>query len=196
MFIHTIKETEAEGKLKEIYQDDLKSYGYVPDHAKVFSLRPDVLEAWRSFQKSIRKNLQLRRYELVTIAAAIALRCRYCILAHGSILIKNGMNIEQLRSILTDFRNAGLEPLEITLMEFAQKVIRSANEMNQDDIDILRSHGLNDTEILDVTLTATMRSFASKTFDSMGAGPDAIYSELEQKLSDLLPEKTHYSTSS
>jgi len=32
-----------------------------------------------------------------------------------------------------------------------------------------------------------MRSFASKTFDALGAGPDAVYAELEHELSDLLP---------
>jgi hypothetical protein len=45
-----------------------------------------------------------------------------------------------------------------------------------------------DTEILDITLTATMRSFASKTFNALGAGPDAVYEELELMLCDLLPQ--------
>jgi len=58
MFIQTITEVEADGKVRKIYEGDRKSLGYVPNHAKVFSLRPDVLEAWRVFQGSIRKNLR------------------------------------------------------------------------------------------------------------------------------------------
>ena len=69
MFIETISEAKAEGKVRAVYESDQSSLGYVPNHAKVFSLRPDVLEAWRSFQGSIRKNLRLRRYELITLAA-------------------------------------------------------------------------------------------------------------------------------
>ena len=84
MFIQTIPEAEAEGKLLEVFEGDQKTFGYVPNHAKVFSLRPDVLQAWRAFQGSIRKDLRLRRYELVTLAAAQALKCRYCLLAHGA----------------------------------------------------------------------------------------------------------------
>jgi len=187
MFIQITPEAEAEGKLREIYEGDRKSLGYVPNHAKVFSLRPDVLEAWRTFQGSIRKNLRLRRYELVTLAAAKALNCRYCLLAHGAILIKSGFSVDQLRSILTDFHDAGLEPAEVTMMEFAQKIIRNANEITREDVDMLRAQSLDDTEILDITLTATMRSFASKTFDALGAEPDEVYKELEQQLSDLLP---------
>jgi alkylhydroperoxidase family enzyme len=169
MFIQTIPEAEAEGKLRVIYEGDRQSMGYVPNHAKVFSLRPDVLEAWRAFQGSIRKNLRLRRYELVTLAAAMELKCRYCLLA------------------LTNFKDAGLEPVEVAMMEFAQKIIRNANGITRADVDALRALGLEDVEILDITLTATMRSFASKTFDALGAGPDAVYSELEHELSDLLP---------
>lgn len=187
MFIQTVQESEAEGKLREIYEGDRKTLGYVPNYASVFSLRPEVLEAWRSFQGSIRKNLRLRRYELVTLAAASALNCRYCIVAHSTILIKNGMSVDQVRAILTNFRNAGLEHPEVAMMEFAQKIARSANETTQADIDVLRALGFEDVEILDITLTATMRSFASKTFDALGAEPDAAYSELENQLSDLLP---------
>jgi len=187
MFVQTTPEAEAEGKLREIYEGDRKSLGYVPNHARVFSLRPEVLEAWRTIQGSIRKNMRLRRYELVTLAAAKALNCRYCLLAHGAILNKNGVSVDQLRAILTNFHDAGLECAEVAMMEFAQKIARSANEMTQADVDALRALGLEDVEILDITLTATMRSFASKTFDALGAGPDAVYDELEHQLSDLLP---------
>lgn len=187
MFIQTRSEAEAEGKLRSIYEGDIQSMGYVPNHAKVFSLRPDVLEAWRAFQGSIRKNLRLRRYELVTLAAAMTLKCRYCLLAHGAILLKNGVSPDQLRKILTDFKDAGLEPGEVAMMEFTQKVIRDASEITRADIDVLRALDLEDVEILDITLTATMRSFASKTFDALGAGPDPVYAELEHELSDLLP---------
>jgi len=187
MFIQTISEVKAEGKVRAVYEGDEESLGYVPNHAKVFSLRPDVLEAWRSFQGSIRKNLRLRRYELVTLAAAKALNCRYCLLAHGAILNKNGVSVDQLRAILTDFHDAGLELEEVAVMDFAQKIARSANETTQADVDALRALGLEDVEILDITLTATMRSFASKTFNALGAESDSVYDELEDRLSDLLP---------
>jgi uncharacterized peroxidase-related enzyme len=187
MFIQTISEAEAEGKLRGIYEGDRESLGYVPNHAQVFSLRPDVLEAWRGFQGSIRKNLRLRTYELVTLAAAQALNCRYCLLAHGAILTKNGVGLDQLRAILTDFHDAGLEPAEVAMMDFAQKIARSANEMTQADVDALRAQGFEDVEILDIALTATMRAFASKTFNALGAGSDAVYDELEGQLNDLLP---------
>jgi hypothetical protein len=41
------------------------------------SLRPEVIAAWRNLMGSIRSNMRLRRYELVTFATALALRCTY-----------------------------------------------------------------------------------------------------------------------
>ena len=121
------------------------------------------------------------------MAAATALKCRYCLLAHGTVLMKNEMSLEQLRALLKDFRNAGLDRSEVAMMEFARKVAVSANEMTQADVDFLRGLGIPDDEILDITLTATMRCFASKTFDALGAEADPAYEELEKQLSDLLP---------
>lgn len=187
LFIQTIQEKDAEGKLRDIYDGDRKSLGYIPNHARVFSLRPEVLESWRAFQMSIRKNLRLRSYELVTLAAAKALKCRYCLLAHSAILNKNGFSVDQLRAVLTNFHDAGLEPVEVAMMEFAEKIVLRANEIVQADIDLLRALGLEDIDIMDIALTASMRSFASKTFDALGAEPDAIYDDLEGQLSELLP---------
>jgi hypothetical protein len=51
----------------------------------------------------------------------------------------------------------------------------------------MRKLGLDNTESLVIILTATMRYFASKTFDAPGAEPDDIYKEIESQLSDMLP---------
>ena len=76
-FIRTIPPEEAEGKVKEIYDHDLKSLGYVASGTMTLSLRPDVYEAWEVLLKTIRSKMRLRRYELVTIVTAGALHCTY-----------------------------------------------------------------------------------------------------------------------
>ena len=53
---------------------------------RVFEPRPDVYTAWRELLAAIRANMDDRRYELVTLAAAQRLRSSYCSLAHGKIL--------------------------------------------------------------------------------------------------------------
>jgi uncharacterized peroxidase-related enzyme len=181
-FITTIAAEQAEGKLLEIYQEDMKSRGYVANYTSAFSLRPDVYRAWRGLVDSIRSHMRLRRFELVTLAAAQALSCTYCMLAHGSVLRKNFFGPGELAGIARDFHTAGLPAEEVALMEFARKVIREPSRITGSDFDGLRAMGLSDEEILDVVLTATARSFMSKTLDALGAEPDAALTDLEPEL--------------
>ena len=54
------------------------------------------------------------------------------------------------------------------------------------DIDELCAHGFADTEIFDITATATARCFFSKTLDALGAEPDAVYLNLDESLRQTL----------
>jgi alkylhydroperoxidase family enzyme len=89
------------------------------------------------------------------------------------VLRKNGFSAEQIMAIVADFRNAGLEPVEVALMAFAQKVIVDATAVKAGDIEELREFGLSDGEVVDVVLVATSRAFFSKTVDALGAVPEA-----------------------
>ena len=53
---------------------------------QAFALRPEVYAAWQQLNGAIKAGMDLRRYELVTLAAARRLRSSYCALAHGSVL--------------------------------------------------------------------------------------------------------------
>ena len=76
-YIHTIPEDEASGELAEIYEAERKAQGYVPNHVQIFSLHPEAIGAWRNLLKTVRGKMRLRRYELVTFAAAAAMKCTY-----------------------------------------------------------------------------------------------------------------------
>jgi alkylhydroperoxidase/carboxymuconolactone decarboxylase family protein YurZ len=78
-FIRTISEAEATGKLREIYDGSManRGRGYIPNYLKAMSLRPEAIEAWQKLIAAVRAPMDTRRYELVTIAAAAALRCSY-----------------------------------------------------------------------------------------------------------------------
>ena len=76
-YIHTIPEGEATGRLRELYEADREKLGYVPNYTQAMSLRPEVIDAWGHLLSTIRSPMDLRRYELVTIAVASKLRCSY-----------------------------------------------------------------------------------------------------------------------
>jgi uncharacterized peroxidase-related enzyme len=156
----------------------------VPNYERAFSKRPEVYAAWQQLNAAVRGNMELRRYELATVAAARKLRSSYCMLAHGSVLLEHELLApEELRAVVADHRSAPLEPVDVAVMDLAEKVTDDATSVTQADVDRLRELGLSDAEILDVVLAAAMRCFFSKVLDGTGAQPDA---EFEQRVAPEL----------
>ncbi len=167
----------ASGLVEEIYQEDVASLGYVANYTQLFSLRPEVYRAWEGLIGAVRGNMDLRRYELATIAAASAMRCTYCVVAHGAVLASRFFTPEEVVTLARDFRAAGLEPVDVAIMELAEKVALHAYKVTEEDVKRLRAFGLSDAEIFDVVLAAAARSFFSKSLDSMGAETDEAYAQ-------------------
>lgn len=70
--------------------------------------------------------------------------------AHGEDL-REQVNEDQLVSqIKTDFRSADLDATTRAILEFAEKVTVAAYTVQPSDLDLLRSHGLDDETIFDV----------------------------------------------
>ena len=76
-FIKTIPEEQAENLVQEWYQTEEKSNGYVPNYTKAFSLNPEAYDAWKKLMGAVRSKMRLRRFELVTFATAMAVKCTY-----------------------------------------------------------------------------------------------------------------------
>jgi len=151
---------------------------------RAFAERPEVLAAWVELNGAIKEGMDLRRYELATLAAARRLRSSYCSLAHGSVLLEQFG--EPVREIALDRRAAGLDEVDVAVMDLAERVVEDATAIDDGDLQGLRDLGLNDTEIMDVVLAAAARCFFAKTLDALGVRPDASYGELEPALREAL----------
>jgi uncharacterized peroxidase-related enzyme len=185
-FIETIPEAEATGAVAEMYETDRERYGFLPNFTRAFSHRPATYAAWRQLVGTVIGAMDARRFELVTMAAARRLRSSYCMLAHGSVLMRDMMEPDEVRALALDFHAADLGPEEVAVMEFADKVVEDAGSITPDDVERLRSIGLSDADITDVALAAALRCFFSKTLDALGVEPDATYAKLEPPLRDAL----------
>jgi uncharacterized peroxidase-related enzyme len=181
MFITTVPLEEAAGEVRALYEKSQARLGFVANFAKAFSHRPPVMAAWEGLLASVRGNLDPRRYELVTLAAARALRSSYCALVHGRILRDRFYTASELTAIV-DGSAAALTPAEAALMAFAEQVARDASRITAADVQALRDHGLSDPEIFDVAAAVAARCFFSKLLDAVGARPDGVYEDLEEGL--------------
>jgi uncharacterized peroxidase-related enzyme len=184
-FIKTVPPEDATGLLAEHYAFDGENLAGVANFTRAFSLQPEVFAGWKQLNGAIKAGMDLRRYELATLAAARRLRSSYCMLAHGKVLADQFMDADAVRAIAED-GHAGLDAADRAVMALAEKVVDDATTVTQADIDELRAHGLPDSEILGVILAASVRCFFSKTLDAAGVQADEHYAGLDPAFRDAL----------
>jgi uncharacterized peroxidase-related enzyme len=132
-----------------------------------------VAEAWANLNGTISRNMDRRRYELVTVAAARELRSTYCTAAHSKFLRDDCGDEVTMRAIAVDPSGGTLDATDRAVVEFATKVARDATSIEDADVQPLRDLGLSDTEIVDIVLAAAARSFFTKVLDGLGVQADA-----------------------
>jgi uncharacterized peroxidase-related enzyme len=185
-YIETVPEAGAAGVVADLFDADREGFGYVRNLTGVLALAPDVATAWLALNGAIKARMDLRRYELVTLAAARRLRSTYCSMAHGSVLLDQFLDADQLLAVASDHHQAELEPVDVAVMDLADKIVRDASSVTQADIDQLRSLGLSDQDVFDVVSAAAARCFFSKLLDGLGVQADAQYGELDPALRETL----------
>jgi len=179
-YIETVAESEATGRLGELYKRYGNPDGTVDNVLKVHSLNPESLEAHCAlYVQSMHRPSPVSRAEreMVGVAVSRANGCAYCLDHHAA----------GLERLLPPDRNAvtgalkegdvsGLTERERAMVAWAIKLTESPATMTRGDSDGLRGAGLTDTEILDVAQSAAYFAYANRIVLGLGAAlePGAI----------------------
>lgn len=171
-YIRTTRPADADGAVREMYQRQQDYWGYVPNYAKVFSGRPEVMARWGRLIAEIRRPMSDRLFELVTFAASVELRHTACAIVHGHALTKY-VPPEDLVAILEGRYGDALAEADIAVIEFSRKVARDASRITEGDVAVLKKHGYADDDIFDIVATAAGRAFFTKVLDALGVEGDS-----------------------
>jgi uncharacterized peroxidase-related enzyme len=185
-YLHTVPPEDAAGELKAIYDQDMAARGYVANYARAFSGRPEVYAGWLALKDAITSQMDPRLYELVTVAAATAIRSSYCSLVHGQILATSYYPAEKVATIATGEAGDALDAADAAVVRFAQKVAQEAEKVTQEDVDELRDLGFSDTDVFGIIAAAAARCFFSKVLDATGTLADAVLHDVPDQLRDAL----------
>lgn len=170
-FIDTVPASTTDASVLAMYRRQQEHWGYLPNYAKVFSHRPEVLVRWGRLLAEIRRHLPPREFELATLVAAHALGNSACALAHARAL-RDDFSHTQLIAILTEPRPDCLGPAEQALVAFARQVAVDATAVTAADVAALRKVGFSDAQVFDLAATVAGRVFFTRLLDALGVLPD------------------------
>lgn len=184
-FIDTIPPAQAAGETRAMYARQQSTYGYVPNYAKVFGHRPEVMVRWGRLLAEIRRPMDDRLFELATFAAAFELKNTACSLAHGQQLARL-INDDSVQALANGEFTDSITDAEKAVTLFSRKVARDASSVNQEDVDSLKQQGFSDAEIFDIATTVAGRSFLTRILDALGVQPDVTAMEMEENFRSAL----------
>jgi hypothetical protein len=171
-FIDTIPESEISADVKAMYERQQSFWGFVPNYAKVFCYRPEIMGLWAQLQAGIKRNMDKRRFELITFA-------------HGRALTQF-FSQQDIQLMARGASPASLTTAEAAMMTFARKVARGAYLVTATDVEAVKKHGFTDAEVFDIVTTVGARAFWTWIIESLGVEPEPPLLELEPALRKTL----------
>jgi uncharacterized peroxidase-related enzyme len=185
-FIQTVEPEQAKGAVADLYTRLQDRMGYLPNYARVFCHRPEVMEPLSRLQENITAHMDPRLWALVSMAVAREINSSYCSLAYARRLLARYFSESELLGILIGSEQAPITAGERAAMHVAVKLARDSSTVCQSDIDQLRNEGFTDAEIFDLVAAAGYRCFFAKVTDALGARPDAALGEMGDTLLENL----------
>jgi uncharacterized peroxidase-related enzyme len=170
MFLGEPPRSEARDAM---YAEERESEGYVSNHTRLWSWRPDLDKGFFALRTSLMESSALsdREFAVLVTSTAAALGDSYCALAWGPRLA--GLSDDETAAhVLAGEPTAALSEREAALAAWARRVVGDPNATTSQDVAGLREVGLGDGEILEATAFIAFRLAFSTVNDALRAAPD------------------------
>jgi len=128
--------------------------GFIPNIFLMLARRPEEFRAFFAYHDTLMDKetpgLNLAEREMIVVATSARNQCQYCVIAHGAILrirAKNPLLADQLAA---NYRKADISARQRAMLDYALKVSRHAETVDESDFQALNAHGFDDEDIWDI----------------------------------------------
>ncbi len=179
VWIRTVREEDADGELKRIYERIRGTRGRTSNIFVSQSLNPGALESHLDLYLRImfgKGNLSRPQREMIAVVVSTANNCEYCIAHHSAALRRYIADDRLIGQLAKDFKGAQLGTKETAMLEYASKLTSKPSSTSEDDIERLRKVGFADEEILHIAFVTSYFNFVNRLADGLGVStePDEV----------------------
>lgn len=176
-YIKMIQPEEAEGQLKEIYDDIIKKRGKLSEVLQIQSLNPPSLVNQMNSYMTImfgQSPLTRAQREMIAVVVSAANDCTYCQVHHAAALNNFWKDDSKTDLLKKDFNQVELSETDKLLCSYAWNLTKYPGKVTEEKyIDPLKKTGLSDRSILDATLVIAFFNFANRMVLGLGAELEA-----------------------
>lgn len=106
--------------------------------------------------------------EIGATAASVVNHCIYCAAVHSSRYNQLAKDESVMERIFRDGEAAELDERQAAIFRFATRLSKAPSEAEEADVQALRDAGLDDAEILDLILSASLFGWANRLMHVLG----------------------------
>ena len=183
-WIKMIQDNEADTNLKRIFSLATTPHGTIDNVMRVHSLRPSTMKGHLVLYKSVlhddANTIPEWFQETISSYVSIINKCSYSVENHWSnavYLINDEVRSNEIKKALKD-RNPekAFEGKHLAILKYAEKLTLRPSEMNKSDFEILKSHGLEDGEILEANQIICYFNYVNRSINGLGVttGGDTV----------------------
>ncbi len=154
--------------------------GFVPNVFLAFARRPAEWRAFFAYHDALMTPEAVGRTsgltkgdrEMIVTTTSAANQCLYCVVAHGAILRiyeKKPMVADQ---VAVNYRKADITPRQRAMLDFAMKVCKASQEIEDADFKALHAHGFDDEDAWDIAAITAFFGLSNRMANATGMLPN------------------------
>jgi uncharacterized peroxidase-related enzyme len=169
-FVNEIEETQADGRLREIYGKIEQKLGFLPHYFKTLGAKPAVIEAQLQMSDAVMADGALTTIvkEQIGLVVSGINSSTYCVMFHMELLRRFGVEKALARKLTADYESAAVAANVKALFRFADKLTRHPDDIEESDTDALKKEGWDDAAVRETVLTVAYFNYINRV--SLGLG--------------------------
>jgi len=149
--------------------------GFVPNVFLMLAHRPAEFRAFFDYHDALMdkdEGLSKAEREMIVVATSGLNHCLYCVVAHGAVLRIRAKNPRVADQLATNHRKAEITPRQRAMLDFAAKLARQGEAVEDDDFERLRAHGFDDDAIWDIGAITAFFAMSNRLVHLTGTLPN------------------------
>ena len=149
--------------------------GFVPNVFLMLAHRPAEFRAFFDYHDALMESdvcLSRAEREMIVVATSALNHCLYCVIAHGAVLRIRAKNPRLADQLATNHRKGEISPRQRAMLDFAVKLSRDGETVDDDDLAQLREHGFDDAAIWDIGAITAFFAMSNRLVHLTGTPPN------------------------
>ncbi|MEE9375346.1 MAG: peroxidase-related enzyme [Rhizobiaceae bacterium] len=172
------QETPVSDKTKAYFELCEEKLGMVPNVLKAYAFNEDKLRGFTEMYNELMlgdSGLTKLQREMIAVVVSSVNKCFYCLTAHGAAVRQLSGDPKLGEMMVMNYRVADLEPKEMAMLDFANKLTEEPAKIVDGDRQGLRDVGWSDREIWDIANVVGFFNMTNRVASATDMHPNDPY---------------------